>query len=338
MGADRTSRAVEGFFSLLRSGLYSKPIEGDFALSSAEWAAMLELSEHQSVIGMVSKGVSLLPVSVSVPDAVLFPLMAKADKIRRRNAEVNSALESLLEFFTEAGIEAVPMKGPSVGKYYPEPMLRQSGDLDIYIPQKDWRAVLKALETKKILYSPTPDGSIHYYWGGVDIDQHRQYFDLSRSEVSLPEVPSAYAELLMLSLHILKHCCSAGIGLRQLCDMAMAYRALEYDKDVLLGYFESTGTVKWNKLLCNFLYDYLGAENLPYANDGKGAEPLLKIVMEGGNFGFYASGRGDKLQSSAFKRKMDTAFRMLKRMPFALKYAGKEALGEFFSLVKGNIH
>lgn len=64
----------------------------------------------------------------------------------------------------------------------------------------------------------------------------------------------------MLSLHILKHAMGPGIGLRQLCDLAMALNTPGYNPELLRHYFSRNRLKAWNNMLSSFI-----TERLPFA-------------------------------------------------------------------------
>lgn len=136
----------------------------------------------------------------------------------------------------------------------------------------------------------------------------------------------------MLSSHILKHAIGVGIGLKQFCDMAMAFSALDgkYDQEELGTCIRKCGLRRWNDLLCSFLAEFLGspAATLP-AHRTVSASPLLRIVMEGGNFGQHAD--GFRLSKSY------TVRRFIGRLPFSLRISPRETFGTLLDLTKGNL-
>ena len=142
----------------------------------------------------------------------------------------------------------------------------------------------------------------------------------------------------MLSAHIFKHASGPGIGLRQFCDMAVAYHKLSFDPDTLLETYRKAGLLKWNVLLYSFLRKYLGLKDIfGEAVQAADPSPLLAIIEEGGNFGHYEQSRREALSGETRQRKFDTAKRYLKRFPFALKYAPREAFRYFADLIRGNL-
>ena len=324
------------------------------SFTEADWQAILDLARKQTVTGLLFRGVAKLPAEVQVPDSLVFPLMQEADKVRKQSRLVARTAAEVVSFFEGRSLHPIILKGPSVAAFYPEPDLRESGDIDVYFIEKEFgksvHCIRERLQKEGQSESLTilPDGSVHYKWNGIDIDQHTQYFDLQASEC-LPPVPSPEATLLMLSAHILKHCMGAGIGLRQLCDMAMAYQTLPYDRNRLLLCYEATGTGEWNKLLASFLVRYLGVSRTPYTSAIKSQTPgtvnpelpdpapLLDIVLGGGNFGHHEASREKALQASPLQRKLDTARRFLGRLPFSIRYGPRQLAQYLKELIKGNL-
>ena len=378
-----TDKITAAFLALVRSGLHEQPAEiaghsdndavlpgstGHLdwhSLSDAEWLSVLEMARKQTVCGLVYRGVALLPEEVQVPDSVIFPLMKEAHRIIQQSRMIDRTASEVVAFFERRSLHPLILKGPEAAKNYPKPELRESGDLDLFFPPKEFGKAVHAIQERlrKIpgqagndggrtkedrgqagnddagneALTTLPDGSIHYDWNGIDIDQHAQYFDLDVDPSVLPKVPSTEATLLMLSAHILKHSMGTGIGLRQLCDMAAAYQTLPYDRERLLAFYEATDTLKWNELLAAFCQKYLGADRIPFDGSLPDPQPLMDIILTGGNFGHHEVSREKVLQSSPLRRKADTALRFLKRLPFSLRYAPRQLVNRVKELTKGNL-
>lgn len=217
-----------------------------------------------------------------------------------------------------------------------------------------------------------PDGSLTYEWHGIDVEHHPAIIDLRspaaiRLSGELDEtrefvptdiadglrVPSPALNALMLNSHILKHALGRGIGLRQICDLAMAYHRISEEGKIdeyggrILAFYRRVGIVKWSRLLHSFLVGVIGLPEakLPYSEKIVPYGALWRIVEEGGNFGQHremgasagmvvsagpASGK-----SGVFKRKLGTAGMFLRRAGFSLRFAPKEAFWTVFDLAKG---
>ena len=325
----------------MRQGLKTGKADAFPDLDEVSWKDILDLGLKQGVIGLVFAGASTLPSELVRPDSISYRLMIEADRIIRRSEKVIEAASSLVAAFEAEGIHPVIMKGPSVAVYYPEPKLRESGDLDIFILPEIFDKAAGIIPSGE--FHKDPDGNILYNLDDVLIDQHPRYFDLHNQQSARLKYddPLPEDQLLMLSLHIRKHCMAAGVGLRQICDMAMAYRALDgnYDPQALLDLYERTGSSRWNLLLASFIRSYLGDVPLPYPGGTSLPAPaaLYRIVFNGGNFGHYGPSRETVLNRGGTSRKLDTLRRLIRRIPFSLSYAPRELIPYLTSLVKGNI-
>jgi hypothetical protein len=304
------------------------------SLNKTEWGELLAQARRQTVSGLMYQAVNLLPESVAVPDEVLFELMGDADLIARRNRKIAQTERILKDAFAGIGLAPIVMKGSSCARLYPHPELRVPGDIDLYFPPGDFQAAVRLATAKGWGPVPSPDGSYQYSIDGLEIDQHNRYFDLHTNPDLLPQVPSRKAELLMLSAHILKHASGAGIGLRQLCDMAAACRAYAGEMGEMADVYKTAGILEWNRLLASFLQKYLGT---PSVEPAYSPAPLLSIVRKGADFGRHDASRSQALKRPAPLRKADTALRMLLRLPFALRYAPREAIPAFMDMIKGNM-
>ena len=319
----------EVFFALIRAGLYERNFKRFPELSLKQWKILVETAHRQTVTGLFYRGITHLPKDYPFPQEILLQLVADAGAIERQGEKVRKVADELTGRFGAEGLHPVIMKGPEAARFYAKPLLRECGDLDLYFPPSEISRALKLTGTVE----KAPDGSFHFEQDGVNIDLHKDYFNLHTRH--LPSVPSPEATLLMLSGHILKHCMGPGIGLRQLCDMAMAHRALAVEPDWLREVYRKAGLERWNRLLYAFLHEWLDVEPL---YDGElSSKPLMDIILRGGNFGHYAASRSAALHKGKLRRKADTALRYLKRLPFSLKYAPREVFPAIGELLAGNL-
>ena len=321
-------------FELVKAGLQGRTPDIPQDLSRHDWEMLIGLARKQSVTGLLYRGVSFCPEGYRLPEPILFLLVAEIGRVERQGKNMQKVAEDLFARLTGEGLSPILMKGPSVAAYYPEPLQREYGDIDLYLTPKEFE---KAPEVLGVQADKAPDGSLHYLWKGVDVDQHRKYFDLHLPVEKLPAPGTPEAVLLMLSAHAMKHAVGAGVGLRQCIDMSVAYQHLgaSVSAEGLERIYKDSGTLRWNRLLSAFIEEYLDFHPV---FGGKGTNPgsLLQIVQEGGNFGHHASGRKEALGKTPFRRKADTAFRFLRRLPFALRYAPRESCFSILDLAKGN--
>lgn len=329
-------RLSEEFLYLLRKAL--RQAQGPEVLADADesvWRAIATIAVEQKVSGLIGDAVSGLPEEIAIPDEQFLFFVAEKEKAAMQGRKMAATSQAVVGMFEAVGLHPLVMKGPSTSRFYPKPELRSYGDIDLYFHKEEFGKALELVRSESG-FKMAGDGSFHFKKDGVDVDVHDRYYDLHRPEESLPEVPSPEANLLMLSAHAMKHACGTGVGIRQICDYAMACRALEgqFDPQRLLEIFKKAGLRKWNDLLASFISQRLGIE-VPCCKVVSDT-PLLRIIEEGGNFGHYASGRDKALEKSEAGRKADTVKRFLKRIPFSMKYAPSETLRTVASLTVGN--
>ena len=327
------------FFALLRSGLWERPLVASdlaaaAALDEADWKAILQITKQQTVAGLLYRAVTNLPDDFKLPDGYVLDLMAIAGGLTRENHTKAAVTKKIFGECAEAGLHPVVMKGQSVAAYYAHPELRSSGDIDLYFPPEEYPRALTLLGGEK-----APDGTRHIRRDGIDIDIHDRYFDLHCPARKLPAVGTPEATILLLSSHILKHAIGPGVGLRQCCDLAAAWHNLApaIDPKQMREIFRQTGTLHWNQLLFSFLAEYLDLPETLFADERVSSVPLLRIILEGGNFGHHADARTRALQGNDRKRKRNTLSRFLHRLPFSLRYAPRETIVTMYSLFRGNL-
>jgi hypothetical protein len=348
--------------ALLRAGLWGDPCDTTlFPLSEKEWYGVYEVAQEQTVVGIAGHGLTRLPNEMLPPPKLIMKWVAHVDAIEQGNTRQVLALTSLLKLYRGAGIEPVLLKGLSAGSNYNRPSYRQSGDIDLYFPVPGDRERAEQLVREQgtgLVISA--DGSTSFSWEGVTIEHHGYLFDLQSRRalkivsplvqgienlcVSLSFTNGASVKvlpplhnMLLLNTHILKHAMGLGIGLRQFCDIAVAYRAYSAQGrgDELKALFKAMRLERWCSLLHSFLVQHLGVDSrwLPWESKYRDPECLMNIVQQGGNFGHYAPTYGRRL--GAFTAKADTGIAFMRNARFCAVYAPGEALYTFWQLLIG---
>ncbi len=332
------------FFAVLRAGLWEQDLELTAAPAAAVWQEVLQTAREQAVLGLVYRGMTHLPTEQLPPPDVRMRLLADIDRIERRGRELAATESVLLARMRDAGLHPTVQKGSEAAKYYEHPSLRESGDIDFFLSEEEFHRACEitasAGDSQNALHE-APDGSCVCTVQGVTVELHRRYFDLHVPAECLPEVPSAVAELVMLSAHILKHAMGEGVGCKQLCDMARALERTDgtYDKAALRNTLRRCGLSRWHRLLCSLLVSDLGldpARCLPEFVPTDPA-PLRRIVLRGGAFGFADIARRQATARGTVARTLHAAGAFLRRLPFSLRIAPRETLATLAGLIRGNL-
>lgn len=362
MDRKKTSEPVRAaLLALLRGGLWEQDVKPHscFPLSRDSWEEVFLLSKQQTVTGVAFRGLHHLPDGMLPPESLLLRWMAAADGIERKNKEMNLALDSLLTLFARHGLHPILQKGQGLASLYAYPLLRECGDIDLYfVDEKEFESASDSIQAQGIRMVRKADGSLLYSWQGIPVEHHIRLIDLyhpphntkktdliwefRRMALSTASglevtVPAPSLNLLLQYAHILKHALGRGIGLRQLCDLALSCDRWHTDimPDVLKGVCRQAGLTKWVSLLHAFLTERLGlaSDRLPYPETAANTQPLLEIIWRGGNFGHQAY----RLTRPTLLHKIQTAEAFRRNISFAFRYAPKEALAIFVNLLKGQI-
>ena len=287
-------RTLQALFALLQAGLWGR--YGDAAasvspLSAEEWERVFTLARQQTVTGIAFRGLDFLPEEAAPPMVVAAKWMAHADRIEQSNRFMNGTVAELYGHFAFVGVEAVLQKGQGVAAMYPEPLLRECGDIDLYFPGHDGvsdpLAGIPGAVCKR-----QPDNSWSYLVEGIVVEHHAGLVDIQcprakRYVKRLIEekgfekvvtgdgvevmVPAPEVNLLLLSSHILKHAFGVGIGLRQFCDYAVARRYYEgkVNEEEMREIWKKTGLEKWQELLEEFIGRFLDSDCVLARNDNE---------------------------------------------------------------------
>lgn len=162
----------------------------------------------------------------------------------RKNAHVK-----IVSVLCENGIVPVLLKGQGNAQYYPNPEMRQFGDVDLYIGSNAYHKaydILKGIATRIDGKESLNNGKhFHMYYGPVQFDIHRhngmyalpRYDTLFQEEtfkgltknlesISIRNIsiftPSNEYNAYYIFSHLFNHYLISGIGLRHLRDLMMS--------------------------------------------------------------------------------------------------------------------
>ncbi len=370
-------KTLQALFALLQAGLWGRFDEAAasaFPLSAGEWERVFTLARQQTVTGIAFRGLDFLPEEAAPPMGIMAKWMAHADRIEQSNRVMNETVAKLYGHFASAGVEAVLQKGQGVAAMYPEPLLRECGDIDLYFPGHDGVSdPLAGIDGA--VRERQPDDSWVYVVDGIIVEHHKDPLDIQSPRAKryvkrlIEEkgfekvvtgdgvevlVPAPEVNLLLLSSHILKHAFGVGIGLRQFCDYAVARRYYEgrVNEEEMREIWKKTGLEKWQGLLEEFIGRFLDSDCVLARNDNKDfqddshserseesfckkkTDVLLDIVLKGGNFGVYSKDR-ENVPRARWARKVQTFKALMGNIGFAFRYAPGEWFWTTMQLLGG---
>ncbi len=233
-----------------------------------------------------------------------------------RNEFILSAQDALVQLFSASGLNFAVIKGFSSVIYYPQPLYRILGDIDIIVGGADFGKAVKLLDENGYIRSESKTGDRHigFTVNGVSIELHRQLAFLPNSTLSeqfdyyiadkcksarlitvenhsAPILPDEENGLVILA-HILHHFIQHKIGLRQLTDWCMFADRILTDSVWYSSFAEKCRTYQLEGFACALtrvcqLYLHLSEENRTFASntDDTVCGQIIQVLFESGNMG-----------------------------------------------------
>ena len=298
------------FFKLLHVALGTDDI---LSFTETEWQHCYQQAEKHCLVAF------LFPVfqqytkhNTRSHDSLFSKWFAQVVLTDDRNRLLNSRAKYLTDLFSSLGRRSCVLKGQGVASLYPNPKLRQPGDIDIWV-EGGHDAVIRTLNDNCfrirnidyvhsgvkffsdvevevhyrpswLCFAPSNKRLQHYFLGRAD-EQFRHYD--SSLGFSYPDISF---NLVFSLIHINRHIFEDGIGLRQLLDYY--YILINSTPQERKDAFCVLSQLHLRRFTESIMYVEqvafgLPSEYLMCPPDRKGGEILLNDILRGGNFGKY---------------------------------------------------
>lgn len=254
----------EGYFlHLLKCGLKSeKPEEPPVGI---DFEAIFELAKKQDVENIVFLSIDQLENNI---DSNLYSIWQEAYYKRMKySAFQDMALEELIEVFTKAGIDCMPLKGSVIKNYYPSPDLRCMGDIDFLVREQNRQVVRDIMHSLGYIDDILDDGQVDGFKRGK-IDYIEIHYDFSAENHIMHDVFTIYwnkllptdiehlyemtfEDLYFFNIgHYVKNMHNKGMGLRGVVDTFVLWNRLtDNQKQVLNERFAEVNIDEFNSKL-----------------------------------------------------------------------------------------
>ena len=317
------------YFALLRSALWDTPvtIEGPI-----DWNEVMRIAMHHANEALLCGVASQMTTDNRPSEAML----AKMQTVMRNNLlnqlRLKQILASAVTLLRQHGIEPVLLKGFGLAMLYPNPNLRQFGDIDLFVGLDNFHEACNLLRTLPGGYNwgDEVDSGHHYNieFGNYPMEVHRvsadvndteeaetyaaierdgllgntQHVDLEGLEIS---IPSKEFMVFFTFYHAWHHFLTSGVGWRQISDVALTLHTYhgQIDLDKLRQWLTAMHLMRpWQAFGC-LMVEQIGLPEMemPYydASCRRTAQRLYRNVMEMGNFS-----RNSKFKQRHPKRKL----------------------------------
>lgn len=305
------NKSVEDtFFSLLRTGLWNKP----FSVSNdVDWEEVIRIAKKQTVTGIIAE--SFFKQGLSLGEKEDMKLLSDLTRIKRKNHQLNKELCDFTSFMEKHNICYAVVKGQTVAAFYPNPLLRQAGDIDFFCGKDDYdRLVTLIEETYHINIKKSTAIHIEFqvndarfemhsnlmefaykahqtYWDKL-MDEEMQHFAHVNINDSQVATLSPTMNVLYVFCHLFHHLITSGVGIRQMNDLAILLDRLqeEIDYQQLRNDLTNLGIWKMFKAIGYILVHHIGLEPTKLGfdleeSDCRWGKKILKNIFTMGNFG-----------------------------------------------------
>lgn len=333
-------------------------------LSVAGLNAVMRLAREHAVTGIVANAAVRNRIVIAGGAAegrgeAVMRLMQQTMVHRQAMRRFEDAVGRFARLMKDNGIAYVVFKGLAVARHYPEPFARTMGDVDFYVPQRDFLRAVDVIERGLHVEMDKEEVDKHYCfeWQGICFEMHYQIetFGSCRHQVCfnriIDEAMAEYTDsftvcdsdgnetevcvlpptedLIVVFKHWFNHLLVEGVGLRQTLDLAVLLNAYRDKINVgrLMTALDGIGYMKAFRAMLAMMKRYFGLEWLDSnfvlgCHDERYADKLMAAVMESGNFGRKAF----RNNTTGKKKSMETATRALRHCVTFLRLAPKDII------------
>ena len=302
------------YFALLRSALWDTPVA---IAGPIDWDGVMKVAKHHANQALLC-GVASQMVGDDRPSEAM---LAKMQTVMRSSLinqmNLKRILASAVTLLRQHDIEPVLLKGFGLASLYPNPSLRQFGDIDLYVGLDHFHEACQLLRTMPGGYNWGEEVDVgHHYnieFGQYPMEIHRvsadvndanfaetyssieqdglhknlQHVDFEGLNLTLP---SKEFVVFFTFFHAWHHFLTSGVGWRQISDVALALHAYhgQLDLEKMRRWLSDMHLVKPWQTFGYLMVEQLGLPEteMPFydARCRRTAQRLYSNVMEVGNF------------------------------------------------------
>lgn len=328
------STAEKQYFSLLRAALWGTPVDANEAI---DWDAVIRIAEHHSNNVLLSDLAFRLD-EVNRPSPQLAAHMQSEMRGNLfKTMKLKQIMVSAVKLLREHHIEPVLLKGFGLAMLYPNPNLRQFGDIDLYVGLDRFHescALLRQLpggynwgeeedvgHQYNIEFGPYPM-EIHRVSAETDdpkelsvytaierdgLHEHTQQVVYEGFEIS---IPSKEFMVFYTFYHTWHHFLTSGVGWRQVADTALTLHAYHgaLNLEKLHSWLVQMHLLKPWQAFGYLMVEQLGLpqSELPFydARCRSTARRLYRRIMMTGNFRRQSHFKQSKPREGGIRHKM----------------------------------
>lgn len=234
--------------NLINATLIGQHLDEDVTrwTSRNDWQRCFDFALEQQALAMTFPAMSALPKELRPPFLLWSKWMAYAQSIAAQSKRKREVVRKIGCWLAKDGLSTMIIKGFSLAVLYPQPDLRECGDIDIFSGE-DYAAVNACLEKHGLQIGQADGHHVHINIDGISVEHHfalhnsrvkngmegptevlQRLAATDRRPTSLPGIcfPNPTFTALFTAWHAHKHFLSEKIELRHVIDWALALRQL----------------------------------------------------------------------------------------------------------------
>lgn len=308
------------FLNLLSAAILNKSLDTNLfeGLDAATWKSIEETAIKHGVSALTADKALTLPEGCLPPKSQIMAFISHVEQTKALNRKMINVLHKLTDEYQKVNLPFVLLKGLSVGINYPDPLLRNPGDIDLFLYGKgNYKKSIDWISGKGVDLEVGDHIHYTYNFDGIIIENHCRisYFDnrkydkqfrdweeeLSEKEnFTFIEIDGKKFRQLHVEMnaffifqHMFRHFVHMGVGFRQYCDWLLFLS--KYHSDINPESFtaiaKSYALLHPMQVFALAAVKYLGVSDsiFPFKmiSEDKYVDKVIEDIFNSGNFGFY---------------------------------------------------
>lgn len=299
------SKAQNLVFELLLVSTGAK-VNLSHTYTDTQWLEALDIANEQAVVGVLTAAMEALADKRMLPSKpVLLQWIGNAHIVEQTTMKMKKATNAVVSYFHANGFACQILKGSAVGRYYPQPIRRSSGDIDIWVAGGRQRIYdfARAFDKDGKLYGVNYHHIHFHLLEDVHIEVHiwpsflssplrnwrlHKFCNLHRPTMEC-SMPLLAFDRVFIMLHCYRHMCGDGVGLRQIMDYFYVLKQgfTEEERMDAVYWIDQLGMKHFAAGLMWVLQEYFGltSEYFLMQPDEKEGRFIMREVLLTGNMG-----------------------------------------------------
>lgn len=223
------NKEIAAMFSLIKSALTGQKL---LLNSNINWDKIIKIAKLHQIVPIIFYGLKNSNIATPYDDK-LFEITTQNIFIEQRQFNI---IEEVKNAFKKNNIDFLILKGARLKNIYPKSEMRVMGDIDILIRPEQYFEVRQIMLQMNFKEGLEWNYECHWRKNDINIELHKQFY--SSNEYHIYDFfdniwqkvktqknnknsfeMSKEDEYIYIFLHLLKHYCAGGIGLRQFIDI-----------------------------------------------------------------------------------------------------------------------